>query len=50
MPPNKLQFRNYKKVEVHLFLQDIEQLPEKISYTEWKKHFAKTLNKTNTLL
>ena len=34
MPPNKLQYRNYKKFEVHSFLQDVEQLPEKISYTE----------------
>ena len=30
MPPNKLQYRNYKKFEVHSFLQDVEQLPEKI--------------------
>ena len=34
MPPNKLQYRNYIKFEVHSFLQDVEQLPEKISYTE----------------
>ena len=46
MPPNKLQYRNYKKFEVHSsFLQDIEQLPEKINYTEWEKDFVKTLNK-----
>ena len=45
MPPNKLQYRNYKKFEVHSFLQDVEQLPEKISYTEWEKDFVKTLNK-----
>ena len=45
MPPNKLQYRNYKKFEVHSFLQDIEQLPEKISYTEWEKDFVETLNK-----
>ena len=37
MPPNKVQYRNYKKFEVHSFLQDVEQLPEKISYTEGKK-------------
>ena len=37
MPPNKLQYRNYKKFEVHSFLQDVEQLPEKLSYTEWEK-------------
>ena len=34
MSPNKLQYRNYKKFEVRLFLQDVEQLPEKIIYTE----------------
>ena len=45
MPSNKLQYRNYKKFEVHSFLQDVEQLPEKISYTEWEKDFVKTLNK-----
>ena len=45
MPPNKVQYRNYKKFEVHSFLQDVEQLPEKISYTEWEKDFLKTLNK-----
>ena len=45
MPPNKLQYRNYRNFEVHSFLQDVEQLPEKISYTEWEKDFAKTLNK-----
>ena len=45
MPPNKLQYRNYKKFEVHSFLQDVEQLPEKIGYTEWEKDFVKTLNK-----
>ena len=43
--PNKLQYRNYKKFEVHSFLQDVEQLPEKFGYTEWEKDFAKTLNK-----
>ena len=45
MPPNKLQYRNYKKFEVHSFLHDVEQLPETISYTEWEKDFVKTLNK-----
>ena len=45
MPPSKFQYRNYKKFEVHSFLQDVEQLPEKISYTEWEKDFVKTLNK-----
>ena len=45
MPPNKLQYRNYKKFEVHSLLQDVEQLPEKISYTKWEKDFVKTLNK-----
>ena len=45
MPPNKLQYRNYKKFEVHSFLHDVEQLPEKINYTEWEKDFVKTLNK-----
>ena len=45
MPPSKLQYSNYKKFEVHSFLQDVEQLPEKISYTEWGKDFVKTLNK-----
>ena len=30
MPPNKLKYRNYKKFEVNSFLQDIEQLPEKL--------------------
>ena len=37
MPPNKLQYRNYKKFEVHSFLQDVEQLPKKIKYNEWEK-------------
>ena len=45
MPPDKLQYRNYKEFEVHSFLQDVEQLSEKISYTEWEKDFVKTLNK-----
>ena len=35
MPPNKLQYRNYKKFEVRSFLHDVEQLPEQINYTEW---------------
>ena len=37
IPPNKLQYRNYKKLEVHSFLQDVKQLPEKISCTKWEK-------------
>ena len=45
MPPNKLRCRNYKKFEVHLFLQDVKQLPEIASYTEWEIDFVKTLNK-----
>ena len=45
MSPNKLQYRNYKKFEVHSFLQDVERLPEKINYTELEKDFVKTLNK-----
>ena len=49
MPPNELQYRNYKKFEVHSFLQDVEQLPEKISYTEWEKDIVKTLNKHTPL-
>ena len=40
-----MQHRNYKKFEVHSFLQDVEQLSEKISYTEREKDFVKTLNK-----
>ena len=38
-------YRNQKKLGVHSFLQDVEQLPEKISYTEQEKDFVKTLNK-----
>ena len=45
LPPNKLQCRNCKKFEVHSFLQDVKQLPEKTSYTEWEIGFVKTLNK-----
>ena len=45
MPFNKLQYRNYKKLEVHSFLQDVEQLPEKSSCTEWEKGFLKMLDK-----
>ena len=45
MLPNKLQYRNYKKFELNLFLQDAEQLPEKVCNTEWEKDFVKTLNK-----
>ena len=45
MPPNKLQYRNYKQFEGHSSLQDVEQLPQSISNTEWKKDFVKTLNK-----
>ena len=45
MQPNKLQYRNYKKFEVRLFLQDVEQLPQEISYTEWEEDFVKTLDK-----
>ena len=37
MPPNKLQYRNYKQFEVNSFLQEAEQLLEKISCTEWQK-------------
>ena len=44
-PPNKLQYRDYKQFEAHSFLQDVGQIPEKISYTEWEKDFVKTLNK-----
>ena len=29
MPPNKLQYRNYKQLKANSFIQDIEQLPEK---------------------
>ena len=36
MPPNKLQYRDYKKFEVRSFLQDVEQLHEKIRYTKWE--------------
>ena len=28
MPPNKFQYRNYKKSEAHSFFQDVEQLPK----------------------
>ena len=49
MSPNKLQYRNYKKFEVHSFLHDVEQLPEKINYTEWEKDFVKTLHKNAPL-
>ena len=35
--------------EVHSFLQDVEQLPKKISHTEWEKGFVKTLNKYDPL-
>ena len=28
MPPNKFQYRNYKKFEAHSFFQDVEQLPK----------------------
>ena len=45
MLPNKLQYRNYKKFELNLFLQDAEQLPEKVCNTGWEKDFVKTLNK-----
>ena len=45
MPPNKLQYGNYKKFEVHSFLQDVEQLLKKINYTDWDKDFVKTLKK-----
>ena len=43
MAPNKLQCRNYKKFKVHSILQDIEQLPEKISYSEWEKRFCENV-------
>ena len=43
--PNKLQYRNYKQLEAYSFLQDIGQLPEKNSYTEWEKDVMKKLNK-----
>ena len=29
MSPGQLQYRNYKKFEVHSFLQNVEELPEK---------------------
>ena len=45
MLPNKLQYRNYRKFELNLFLQDAEQLPEKVCNTGWEKDFVKTLNK-----
>ena len=34
MPLNRLQYRNYEKIGLHSFLQDVEQLPEKTNYTE----------------
>ena len=34
MLQDKLQYRNYKQSKVHSFLQDVEQLPEKISLTK----------------
>ena len=34
MPPNKLQYRNYKKFEIYSFLRDVEQQPEKTRYIE----------------
>ena len=48
-PRNKLQYRNYKKFEVNSFLEDVEQLPEKITYTKWEKDFVKTLKKHTPL-
>ena len=45
MPSNKLQYRNYKQSDASPFLQDAEQLYEKIKCTEWQKDFVKTLNK-----
>ena len=35
MLSNKLQYRNCKQFEANSFLQEVEQLPEKISYAEW---------------
>ena len=49
IPPDKLQYRNYKKFEVHSFLQDVEQLPEKICFTEWEKDFVKTCPTYDTM-
>ena len=34
MPSNKLQYRNYKQSDASPFLQDAEQLYEKIKCTE----------------
>ena len=47
MSPNKLQYRNYRQFEAHLFLQDVRQLPKttQSSFTEWEKDFLKILNK-----
>ena len=47
MSPNKLQYRNYRQFEAHLFLQDVGQLPKttQSSFTEWEKDFLKILNK-----
>ena len=41
----KFQHRNYKLFEVHPFLLDDGNLPEKNSYTEWEKDFCKTVKK-----
>ena len=39
------KYKKYKQLEAHSFLKDVGQLPGKISYTEWRKDFMKTLNK-----
>ena len=39
--PNKLQYRNYKKLEAYIFLQDIGQLPEKKLYGVGKRCYEK---------
>ena len=45
MPPNRLQYRNYKRFKLNSFLKDIENLSATISYTEWEKAFVKPFNR-----
>ena len=49
MQSNKLQYRNYKLSEAHSFLQNVGQLSQETSYTEWEKYFMKTLIKHTPL-
>ena len=44
MPPNKLRLSKHKSFDKTGFLNDVSNLPEKTSCTEWENQFLRVLN------